>query len=88
MYLIKTDTLVTSLTLLLLVSKEKSVPCSAIIPIGYDTLPMAKRPSYVPLVPFPIIVSTFWILFVPSKRAASRVNRFNVCDLVSVKMTD
>ena len=88
MYLIKADTLVRSWTLLLLVSTKNIVPCSAIIPVGYETPPAPKRPSSVPFVPFPIIVSTFRILFVPSRRAASRENRFNMCDLVSVKMTD
>ena len=88
MYLIKADTLVTSWTLLLLVSMQNIVPCSVIIPIGYETLPAPKRLSSVPLVPFPIMVSTFRIFFVPSRRAASRENRFKVCDLVSVKITD
>ena len=88
MYLVKADTLVTGQMLLLLVSAKKIVPCSAITPVGYDTLPTPIMPSSVPLVPFPVIVSTFWMIPFPSRTDASKENRFNECDLVSVKITD
>ena len=57
-------------------------------PVGWDTLATSMNPSSAPLVPLPMIVSTFLTSFLPSKSGASRENRFNACDVVSVKMTE
>ena len=87
-YFIKVDILVISLTLLLPVSTKNIVPLSENFPVGWDTLASSMNPSSAPLVPSPMIVSTFSTSFLPSKTDASRENRFNVCDVVSVKMTE
>ena len=87
-YFIKADILVISLTLLLPVSTKNIVLFSEIITVGWDTLATSMNPSSAPLVPSPMIVSTFSTSFLPSKTDASRENRFNVCDVVSVKMTE
>ena len=87
-YFIKADILVISLTLLLPVSTKNIVPFSEIITVGWDTLATSMNPSSAPLVPSPMIVSTFLTSFLPSKSGASRENRLNACDVVSVKMTE
>ena len=87
-YFIKADILVISRTLLLLVSTKNIVPFSEIIPVGWNTLATSMNPSSAPLVPSPMIVSTFSTSFFPSKTDASRENCSNVCDVVSVKMTE
>ena len=87
-YFIKADILVISRTLLLLVSTKNIVPFSEIIPVGWNTLATSMNPSSAPLVPLPMIVSTFSTSFFPSKTDASRENCSNVCDVVSVKMTE
>ena len=57
-------------------------------PCWWDILATSMNPSSAPLVPSPMIVSTFSTSFLPSKTDASRENCFNVCDVVSVKMTE
>ena len=87
-YFIKADILVISLTLLLPVSTKNIVLFSEIITVGWDTLATLMNPSSAPLVPLPMIVSNFLTSFLPSKSGASRENRLNACDVVSVKMTE
>ena len=75
---------------------DTSAPCvnenivlfSEIIPVGWDTLATSMNPYSAPLVQLPVIVSTFSTSLLPSKSDASKENRFNVCDVVSVKMTE